>query len=68
MTGYEAWSFISPILARLIQIENPYADIRPMTQAYITVYVALKEYDKKHSEEGVRRNGHEEDAAGPDGQ
>lgn len=51
MTGFEAWSFVAPILALRVGMEPNDKDI--FTKVYVTIFQALKEYDE-------RRENHDE--------
>ncbi len=53
MTGKEAWSLISPILAAhmLPYVEGGKHDLDLLDEAYIMTFGALLEHDKKEQEE-----------------
>lgn len=46
MTGIEAWQLISPILAKYVTEYSP-GKLDPFSEAYVTIYCALKEYDER---------------------
>ena len=50
MTGMEAWGIVSPILAAhsAHRGTETYAGLNCMDEAYVTVYVALKQLDEGH--------------------
>lgn len=48
MTGKEAWNLIQPYIDPMVHSEFNNAE---MAEAFCMVYIALKEYEKNHSED-----------------
>lgn len=56
MTGSEAWSIVSPILAaHMVPYSAGKRDLDALDEAYIIVYGALKEHDEKRNQEDGKR-------------
>lgn len=51
MTGQEAWSIVAPLLTPYLNAESNKGVPTPLTDAWVTVFVALKEYDERRKNE-----------------
>ena len=52
MTGQEAWSIVAPLLTPYLNVESYKGVPTPLTDAWVTVFVALKEYDERRKNDG----------------
>jgi len=53
MTGSKAWELVAPIITPLLAVAN--ANNEMVYDLYLTVYMALKEYDERRTEDGSDR-------------
>lgn len=61
MSGDECWRLVGPIIAAHTVVHTPYQTLGNMDEAYITVYTALKLYDKQRVKELGERINYEQE-------
>ena len=50
MSGNEAWGLVAPIITPLLAVKGVDTDM--VADLYLTVFIALKEYDERRTTDG----------------